>query len=62
MGKTNHEIAKILYITPGTVRLHVHAILQKLEVRDRTQAALIAIQKQLVDITLLPKDCGKVKS
>ena len=46
-GKSNQEIAGILYITPGTVRVHVHAILQKLEVRDRTQAAVLAIQKGL---------------
>lgn len=47
-GKTNQEIAQELYIAPGTVRVHVHAILQKLDVRDRTQAAVIAIQKKLV--------------
>ncbi|MBE8967461.1 response regulator transcription factor, partial [Nostocales cyanobacterium LEGE 12452] len=40
-GKTNQEIALALYITPGTVRVHVHAILQKLEVRDRTQAVVV---------------------
>lgn len=56
LGKTNQEIAEIMYITPGTVRVHVHGILKKLEVRDRTQAALVAIQKQLVDVTLLRKD------
>jgi DNA-binding NarL/FixJ family response regulator len=44
-GKTNQEIAEILYIAPGTVRVHVHAILHKLEVRDRTQAVVVAIQK-----------------
>ena len=52
-GKTNQEIAQILYIAPGTVRVHVHAILQKLDVRDRTQAAVIAIQRQLIDQQLL---------
>jgi two-component system NarL family response regulator len=52
-GKSNHEIAQILYIAPGTVRVHVHAILQKLEVRDRTQAAVFAIQKGLVAEELL---------
>ncbi len=56
LGKTNQEIAEILFITPGTVRVHVHGILKKLEVRDRTQAALVAIQRQLVDVTLLPED------
>jgi two-component system NarL family response regulator len=47
-GKTNQEIALALYITPGTVRVHVHAILQKLEVRDRTQAVIVALQKRLI--------------
>ena len=52
-GKSNQEIGALLYITPGTVRVHVHAILQKLEVRDRTQAAVLAIQKGLVAAELL---------
>lgn len=52
-GKTNQEIAELLHIALGTVRVHVHAILQKLEVRDRTQAAVLAIQKGLVVAELL---------
>ena len=52
-GKSNQEIAKQLHIAIGTVRVHVHAILQKLEVRDRTQAAVLAIQKGLVAAELL---------
>ncbi|MEA5464892.1 response regulator transcription factor [Leptothoe sp. PORK10 BA2] len=48
VGKSNPEISKELCITTGTVRVHVHAILRKLEVRDRTQAALFAIQNTLV--------------
>lgn len=47
-GKTNPEIAEELYLAPGTVRVHVHAILHKLEVRDRTQAVTVAIQRQLI--------------
>jgi DNA-binding NarL/FixJ family response regulator len=63
-GKTNQEIAEMLHIATGTVRVHVHAILQKLEVRDspngdsfasRTQAAILAIQKGLVAAELLAK-------
>ena len=49
-GKSNNEIARQLHITIGTVRVHVHAILQKLEVRDRTSAAIMAIQQNLVII------------
>ena len=52
-GKTNQEIAELLHIATGTVRVHVHAMLQKLEVRDRTQAAVLAIQKGLVAAELL---------
>ena len=47
-GKSNSEIARTLHITVGTVRVHVHAILQKLDVRDRTSAALVALKKKLV--------------
>ncbi len=43
-GKTNQEIARALYISPGTVRVHVHFILQKLAVKDRTQAAVLALK------------------
>jgi two-component system, NarL family, response regulator len=47
-GKTNQQIAETLFITSGTARVHVHAILQKLDVRDRTQAAIIALQQNLI--------------
>ncbi len=41
-GKTNPEIAQMLYISAGTARVHVHSILHKLAVSDRTQAIIIA--------------------
>jgi two-component system, NarL family, response regulator len=53
IGKSNQEIATILYIATGTVRVHVHTILSKLSVRDRTQAAVLAIKNGLVDPKLL---------
>lgn len=49
-GKTNQEIAEMLYIAAGTVRVHVHAILHKLEVRDRTQAVIVALQQQFIPL------------
>ncbi|NJL02087.1 MAG: response regulator transcription factor [Spirulinaceae cyanobacterium SM2_1_0] len=55
-GKSNSEIAETLYIAAGTVRVHVHAILQKLEVRDRTQAAVIALNKGLITPDNTPSD------
>ncbi len=51
-GKTNQEIALTLYITPGTVRVHVHTILHKLGVGDRAQAVIVALQKRLIKTNL----------
>lgn len=39
--KTDQEIANLLYISPNTVRVHIHAILQKLKISDRQQAILL---------------------
>jgi DNA-binding NarL/FixJ family response regulator len=47
-GLTNAEIAERLYLTRGTVRNYVSAILSKLDVDDRTQAAILAIRHGLV--------------
>jgi two-component system, NarL family, response regulator len=47
-GKSNPDIATTLYITPGTVRVHVHSILHKLGVRDRTQAVIVALKQQFI--------------
>ena len=46
-GLNNAEIAGRLHLSEGTVRNHVSAILAKLEVSDRTQAAILAIQHGL---------------
>jgi DNA-binding NarL/FixJ family response regulator len=46
-GMPNTEIAGTLHLSEGTVRNHVSAILEKLGVSDRTQAAVIAIQHGL---------------
>ncbi|WP_373542969.1 response regulator [Chamaesiphon sp.] len=48
-AKTDRQIAEILYITPGTVRVHVHTILHKLGASDRKQAMAIARQHHLVE-------------
>jgi DNA-binding NarL/FixJ family response regulator len=46
-GFNNADIAGQLHLSEGTVRNHVSAILEKLGVSDRTQAAVIAIQHGL---------------
>ena len=43
-GRSNDEIAGELFLTQGTVRNYVSSILQKLDVADRTQAALLALR------------------
>ncbi|MDB5084242.1 MAG: response regulator transcription factor [Bacilli bacterium] len=48
-GRRNSEIAALLYVSEGTIKTHVHRILQKLGVEDRTQAAVMAIRQRLVD-------------
>jgi len=46
-GFSNADIAARLHLSEGTVRNHVSAVLAKLEVTDRTQAAVIAMQHGL---------------
>ena len=49
-GMSNREIALDLGIAEKTVKTHVSSILQKLHLADRTQAALYAVRKHLVDL------------
>jgi DNA-binding NarL/FixJ family response regulator len=47
-GVSNPEIAEALYVTVNTVKTHLHNILEKLQVDNRTQAATYAVQKGLI--------------
>ncbi|KJS10623.1 MAG: chemotaxis protein CheY [Peptococcaceae bacterium BRH_c8a] len=49
-GDSNRIIANKLFISEKTVKNHLTNIFQKLDVTDRTQAALIAIKEKLVEI------------
>lgn len=46
-GKTNREIARILYLGEGTVRNYVSSILSKLGVSNRAEAAAYAVEHNL---------------
>ncbi len=46
-GQSNKVIARNLGITDGTVKLHVKAILRKLNVHSRVEAAVIAVKNSL---------------
>ena len=48
-GASNREIAQALFLSEGTVKNHVTNILSRLNLRDRTQAALLAVN-------VLPQD------
>ncbi len=49
-GRSNKEIAKTLHLSEGTVKGHVSAILSKIGVEDRTQAALFAVREGWVPL------------
>lgn len=49
-GKTNKEIANTLDLSEKTVKNHVRNIFHKLQVYDRTQAAILGIRKGLIEL------------
>lgn len=48
VGMSNLEIAENLHLSEGTIRNHITSIFSKLDVSDRTQAALLAVRNHLV--------------
>jgi DNA-binding NarL/FixJ family response regulator len=47
-GKTNREISRELFVSLSTVKTHVHRIIAKLGVSDRTQAAVRVVELGLL--------------
>jgi two-component system NarL family response regulator len=50
LGRSNKEIAALLFISEGTVKTHVLSIHQKLDVRDRTGAVVAAIKRGILRV------------
>ena len=48
-GKTNKEIAAILFLSENTVKIHLRNILDKLHLQNRIQVAVYAVRQGLVD-------------
>ena len=48
-GKTNRQIAEELVVSAGTIKVHVHHIIAKLHVSDRTEAAVRALELGIVE-------------
>jgi two-component system NarL family response regulator len=49
-GYTNGKIAETIHLSEGTVRNYISALFSKLDVSDRTQAALLGLRYGLADI------------
>jgi two-component system nitrate/nitrite response regulator NarL len=50
-GKSNKEIARILNITEGTVKIHLHSIFQKLGIMNRMVLMAKIIREEVMGIT-----------
>ena len=53
LGESNKVIARKLEIAEATVKVHVKAILRKVRVRNRTQAAMWAMQNAVTRIPVV---------
>ncbi|MEH1854922.1 MAG: response regulator transcription factor [Nostoc sp.] len=49
-GMNNQEISTALNISESTVKTHINRILSKLDVKDRTQAAIIALKRGIASL------------
>ena len=59
-GSSNKEIAALCYVSETTAKAHLRRILEKLNVRNRAQAAALGISKGLLnEISLPTKDTGR---
>ncbi|HEX8312629.1 MAG TPA: response regulator transcription factor [Chthoniobacteraceae bacterium] len=50
-GRSNKEIIHAMGLSEGTVKLHIGNVLEKLGAKDRTQAAIIAVQRGILHVS-----------
>ena len=50
LGQRNREIAEDLGLAEPTVKIHVNNLLRKLQVKDRTEAAVVALRRGLIHL------------
>jgi NarL family two-component system response regulator LiaR len=50
LGRSNTEIAQVLVVSEGTVRTHIANLLDKLQLRDRTQVMIYALKRGLIHV------------
>jgi DNA-binding NarL/FixJ family response regulator len=53
-GRSNAEIARLLYVADETIKTHASRIFMKLGVRDRTQAVILAYEQGIVEPAARP--------
>ena len=46
-GLSNEEIGKLVYVSRETIKMHLKTLFQKLQVRNRTEAAVLAVREGL---------------
>ncbi|WP_413160386.1 response regulator [Capilliphycus salinus ALCB114379] len=49
-GNSNQQISEILHISKSTVKFHINNIFSKLNVKDRTQAAIAALRRGMASL------------
>ncbi len=54
LGRSNPQIAHALVVSEGTVRTHIANLLDKLQLRDRTQVTIYALKRGLIRVEDLP--------
>ena len=48
-GLSNREIGERLHVSPATIKTHLEKVYEKLGVSDRTQAAVVALRRGLLE-------------